>query len=75
MVYIMHMYVNKRVEFAQRGIAHIENVCIIIYYVGLNVLAGCRADILLGTNWRYNARLSGKQTGREQVWPSGKALG
>ena len=33
MVYIMYMYVNKRVKLAQREIAHIENLCIIIFII------------------------------------------
>ena len=33
MVYIMYMYVNKLVELAQREIAHIENLCIIIFII------------------------------------------
>ena len=35
MVYIMYMYVNKRVELAQRGIAQTEIVCM---YVCMYVL-------------------------------------
>ena len=33
MVYIMFMYVNKRVELAQRGIAQIEIVCLYVYII------------------------------------------
>ena len=40
MAYIMYMYVNKRVELAQRGIALYKNVFIIIIII--IIIATCR---------------------------------
>ena len=45
----MYMYVNKRVELAQRGlISAIENLCIIIFIINvLNLLERCVFSVLV----------------------------